>query len=890
MIESRPPNGRSLLSDLEALSRRQSDADPEGLRTFPLRVEPLPGESLYSWLQACAVRLGVSVGDVFWQMGLEHRRDADRRLSAQELSPEDVAVISVATGYPTADIEALTFAHYALITAEIFGPPARLTTPARWHRVAGSQFCPHCLTASGGRWKLQWLLIWTFACTQHHCLLADRCPTCGRRQGTRPLTGLMPPHPAQCDGPIPDAGTHGPRCGTDLEQATVVELGPDHPALAAQAAISALLNSGVVTWGAYRRHPRPTADVLADIRLLGRNILSAMPGRYLDRFVQADLVAEYGRALRGGRAHPHGTASSSRQWSTGPPIIRAVAISAALQVLGSPDLHAAAAPLAALPGDVDRYDLNRTSLSDDPGTQTASPVLQAIQLIAAETQLSPVDQLHYRLGTPFPQRPLNDDARRYRLQRCTPSLLWPSWALRLCPSSLYQPSARTALAVALLLVSTSLDVDEAAAFLGNAVTPSNVVFVLWRLKASGCWEDIRTALIRLSDRLDCDGAPIDYDRRRRLDYTGLLPKAQWKTLCRSIRMQPQGLSTARRYLRKQVSGVPEAVADDYRAHTIGVRLSEFPRRLTPALSQGLHTCAVDFLAAQGIHDEPVAWEPTTDLAETLDLPGWRIGDIDVTELHRLVRTQRLRLPTIARRLDVTTGLVRYALERCPAPPRVPRPRTPRVGAPRPGRAYQRAVEALPADRLRELYLDERKSLRSIGAVAGVSESTVRKLARDYGITVRKPGEKLGYSVDPGWLYTEYITKHRSMNDISHELHMDPVALAALADQQGIPVRTVGRHTRAELVADHTIPAILVPALIGHGGWERLQRFAVIAQHHRFADAAHALGTTVPTVAGTVQRLERDFRHDLVLRSPVRVTRYGRRVLDAVTELAHRGGP
>ncbi|OBI68102.1 hypothetical protein A5664_11715 [Mycolicibacterium fortuitum] len=498
--------------------------------------------------------------------------------------------------------------------------------------------------------------------------------------------------------------------------------------------------------------------------------------------------------------------------------------------------------------------------------------------------------MHYRLGTPFPYRPLNDRARRQRLQQATPSLLWPGWALRLCPPSFYQPSARTALAVAVLMVSTTLDVDEAAGLLGHAVTPSNVGFLLWRLKASPCWEDIRTALIDLSDHLDRDGAPIDYNRRRRLDYTDLLPEPEWKTLCRSVKVQSREVSTARRYLREHISGVPVAATVDHRARNIDGRLAEFPRRLTPELSEGLHSCAVNFLAAHGIYDEPVTWEPATTLADTLDLPGCTIRAVDIARLHHFVRVEQLRIPTIARRLGVGTGLVRFALERYPAPPRVRPPRTPRVGALRPGRVYQRAADALPADRLRELYVDQRKSLRSIGAIVGVSGKTVGKLARDYGLAVRRPGEKFHRSVDPGWLHTEYIIKQRSMANISHELHMSPAALTAIASQHGIPLRTVARHTRADLIADHNIPAILIPALIGHGGWERLQRFVVIAQHHRYADAGHALGTGVPAVASTVNRLEHDFGHDLVLRSPIRLTNFGVNVLAATTELAHRGGP
>ncbi|MFE1907623.1 TniQ family protein [Streptomyces gardneri] len=40
---------------------------------------------------------------------------------------------------------------------------------------------PHCLAETGGRWQLAWRLGWSFACTRHHILLADRCPACLRK-------------------------------------------------------------------------------------------------------------------------------------------------------------------------------------------------------------------------------------------------------------------------------------------------------------------------------------------------------------------------------------------------------------------------------------------------------------------------------------------------------------------------------------------------------------------------------------------------------------------------------------------------------------------------------------------------------------------------------------
>jgi hypothetical protein len=653
-----------------------------------------------------------------------------------------------------------------------------------------------------------------------------------------------------------------------------------------------LLATGVAKFGVYRLHPRPTVGVLSDIRILGRNILTAASAHRLDKFIPADLASEYIAAVRPNGIEVRGRASSRlRQWANGPPVVRAAAITAALQVLQSRDLQSAAAPLAMLPSDVSRYDLHRAALSDRRGAQRASPVLRAIQLTAMDSQLGPADQLHCRLGTQFPQWPLNDRDRRDRLQRSTPSMLWPAWTLRICPPSFYQLSARCVLAAAVQMVFTTIDADEAAAMLGNAVAPSNVAFLLWRLKASPYWDDIRAALIRVADHLDRNGAPIDYERRRHLDYTNLLPDAEWISLCRSVGKQPQGLSTARRHLRQRISGVPNvATANERLDGNTSHALSEFPRRLTPQLADGLDAYAVEFLALQGITDEPVVWEPTIDLIGPLQLPGCAIDDVDLTELHRLIRVEQLSTPAVARRLQASTHLIRLALDEYPAPMKPPAPREPRIGPQRPGRVYQHAVNALPPQRLRELHLDERMSLRRIADLAEVSRGTVSKLARDYGIAVRRSGGQPRQSVDPAWLRTEHVIKHRSFAELGRELKMSSETLAALAKEHGIPVRTVARHSRAELIANDNVPAILVPALEGHGGWERLQRFAVIAHHPTLTAGGKELGVTVSSVEALKNRLEKDFGQQLMHVQPVRLTAFGERVFVAVTKLDDFGGP
>jgi hypothetical protein len=46
------------------------------VRTFPIRLAPLPGEALDSWLEALAHRLDVRLGDVLDDLGLPQQAAA----------------------------------------------------------------------------------------------------------------------------------------------------------------------------------------------------------------------------------------------------------------------------------------------------------------------------------------------------------------------------------------------------------------------------------------------------------------------------------------------------------------------------------------------------------------------------------------------------------------------------------------------------------------------------------------------------------------------------------------------------------------------------------------------------------------------------------------------
>lgn len=564
------------------------------------------------------------------------------------------------------------------------------TTP-RHH--GGWRFCPHCLGASGGTWLLQWRLMWSFACLQHRCLLAEHCPRCGRRQHAPQPLHAAPPRPAHCARPSRTAtGRNRPRCDADLADTPVTTLAVDHPALVAQQVLVDLLAADTGRFGLYASNPTPVPDVLADIRILGRGILSATAGRHLDDLLPAEFAAQY----------RHQRQSANAQMSSSV-LTCAAAITAAVTVLSRPDFGSAAEPLAALPEEVSRYVLHQWTYLDLPAGPSASPVLQALHFTALGDRLSPAAQLQCRLGSSFPRLHATDTQRQQRLLRALPAALWPGWSLRLSPPALAHSSSRAVLAAAVLLVGSDLDIAEAAAQLGGDLARLNAIYLLWRLKESPHWPVIRGALATLSDYLNDQGAPIDYARRRDLDYRHLLPQDEWDRICGSLGHQRCSAAHPRSYLQHQIRGTTKPRSGPDGADT---ELREFPGRLTPQLSRALHRHATRFLAAQGIQDEPVVWEPPTSIVAGLALPGVELDDIDIVELHRLIRVDRRTLAATSQQLGVSGDLIRYALEQHPAPTPPPPPRAPRIGDRRPGRVYQRAAEALPPERLGALYSRE----------------------------------------------------------------------------------------------------------------------------------------------------------------------------------------
>jgi hypothetical protein len=176
-----------------------------------------------------------------------------------------------------------------------------------------------------------------------------------------------------------------------------------------------------------------------------------------------------------------------------------------------------------------------------------------------------------------------------------------------CPGSVVEPGA-------------------AARLLGESIAPNALTHHLWVLRSSAYWQSICVAIIRLSDYLDESGAPIDYQRRRHLDYSALLTDAAWQQICAQAndsRSEPGIAVGARYHLTERLSGtaamglLPMNGELDERAYDALV--ADFRRKMTVQLEERLHAHAQSFLAQRDIA-EPVTWHPPLGLLDDLPLP------------------------------------------------------------------------------------------------------------------------------------------------------------------------------------------------------------------------------------------------------------------------------
>ncbi|MEU3078539.1 TniQ family protein [Streptomyces laurentii] len=882
----------------------QSIVSRPALRTFSIRVVPLPGEALDSWFEAMAHRLHTPMGELLPQLGLARHAAARRKKEpeadiprdwVQLLRPTEVNDIAHTCGIGPEEVIAATLVHYDRRALLLDHRTRQVKRWVLWGRGSGSRYCPDCLADSGGRWQLEWRLGWSFACLRHHRLLADTCPHCGSLQRSHPYPVAGIPQPGRCANPATNrsTGPESPRCRADLAQMPTLTLPHEHPALVAQRIVSETINSGTANFGIYEGSEVPSLNALADLRAVASRTLAASRSDLLATLVPPDVLNAHNTAgsLRSG---PRSLINPTvRPGFMAPPTAAGTAagVIAALHILGGQHVQLAGTELRRFTGHHPRSTTPATPTTMTAWGKYTSPRLLAVQLASIGPDLRCTDQLRYRTASNRPRYP-DSVQNSHRRLHSIPAVFWPALSLRIAPpAGHYQRILRPALSCMLGLTGSRLDMEEISRRLGSATNGLAASRVMQYLRRTPWWTVMQNVMTLLAEQLDAQPAPIDYERRRHLDYSGLLPPQEWDDICRrtaQFRGRERRIHAARSYLFERISGLP---AELMPAETIVTEaeirkwISEFTTHLTSDLATGLDHTAKSFLDRHRIHDEPLTWQPDTMLLKGLELPGTNPDAVSVATLHELIGRPRMTVMQAANLLGTSIDAVKHLLTEHPPSSR---PITP-------GKAWATghisavARAQLPASELRRLYIDERLSIRRISQATGISISVVTALTREYDIVLRPTGRtSRAKPITREWLHEQYTVHRRPLADLARETGMSPTSMARWARHHQIPTRRggAGHNPALRALADGvTAPSLLRRALERRGGREHLRNFAAAASYPNLGAAADALNVKRFTLVGQINRLEQDLGGPLLERAvrgrPMRLTALGRRAKRAI---------
>lgn len=768
-----------------------------GRRKLPVSVVPRSGEVLESWLGTLASRLDLTFGALLRAIGSSSDGvDLRRKGISIRLTEPEVAALAVSTDASPDQLCAMTMARYDghLVSIDRSGSRWQWST---WYTTR-TRFCPACLIDSGGRWQLRWRLPWVFVCDTHGCLLEDTCSLCGQEQRVSPfwLPRKHIPDLQRCSSWV---GGEDKRlwCRNELSTNVFPSLAVDDPLAQAYTQLSGILAQRVTTFGVYALSPASSLRVLADLRVLSARLLAAVALEDVDDFLGANRCC----SLRA-RVAASSTSLGERWGSSGalsahaPALITGIGIALALKVLEAESVDEAGDRLRTFVG----WRLARDGRRPTPAILEGghvSPALEAVYLSAVSVHLLPSSKLRYRTMTEFPRYPGGDDAGRLDAAvRSIPTALWREWGVRLFPTSYpYLDAVSPSLSALLLIVGTRVTVDDAYRRIGWEGRRPCRIAVLDYFYRNPLWLNIATAVVRLHAYLLADPSPIDYQRRRSLDYSDLLPADQWTNICQRVDLSRADSDTflqiARAWLFERVSGRPAATCPFISGNAVSQpERDQFVERFTSELVTALDREAEHFLHAHSIFDEPVWWVPPLSIVGDLELPGPDPGTISIPELHLAMKVKAMTVLAAAQHFGVGTSLIRLLLERHPEEGKARQERRARLPT-----QLEQLRSSLPRHELFRLHHDEGLSVRIIAAHFGVRSNVVRALASEYNVDTRRGTPRPRPDIDPAWFRRECIENGRSQRDIADETGASRAALHAFALQLGIPIPRYPRRRR-----------------------------------------------------------------------------------------------
>lgn len=846
------------------------------IRTLPIRVAPSPGEALDSWIEAISSRHGVTLGEILAAAGIRYD---PRPLWMASLGSERTKALSVMTEIDPTAIATMTMQALdgRALAIRREGVEVRLASEFPFGTRWRSRYCPQCLVESDGRWQLIWRSGWSFACTKHRRLLADVCPRCSRiqRYVSHPV-GLVP-QPGFCALPSREAATKE-RCGGNLRLSQDPTARCSDGMIEAQAMILRVIADGYADFGIYRQDRQPATTALADIKTLCVRILSHAKRQGLNKHQRVIEAPEQLRELLRWR-HFRNTDECTAPEDA---LDAGVGMWAALRVLSSDSIADAAEMLRSLI--VQPVRGTAPGLSIHPAD---SQLGAAITISAFRPFIGARMQLRYRTALPVPVAPrARDNATApQEVASRVPSLLWPAWSVRLIRGDGLYDQRRMALSCAVLLVGSCCSTSDAVRWLGDSTTTNSVLQLLAHRQWEPSWQATSLALIRVSDYLYSTPPPIDYARRRQLDFTHLLPSEIWLRICRESGTPPgvgQKEFAARCFLFEMISGNPARKAP-YRNpyQNIGTvfwsRVRNFPFMLTPSLAAALQEEAARFLSERHI-EEPLTWHPPLHLLDDLDLPSASVDAVDIELLQLLANSPGASTRTLARDLGVDINSLRYQLERSP----IQLDPQPTAENKRRSLVSSNFREILNYDTLSELYVVRGTSLREIARNTRISEKTVRRMCLEYEIPLRTRTRP-----DRNWLYEELIVRRTSLSEIGRQVGLNRATVGRWIRRYGLEATTsqASRAAEEQIKPDDAM-ALLGPALEGNNGWARLHEFVECLAYRSMSEASIAKGKGASCLGSHIRELEAKFAARLVERARLPLlgmapTEFGVRVGDAV---------
>jgi hypothetical protein len=366
--------------------------------------------------------------------------------------------------------------------------------------LAGSSYCPRCLSEPNPRWKRQWSNVFALACVEHSCLLVRACPRCGEAPWSTTAWLSNPANsPYRCAirrprGPDDRVGVATRFCNYDLREVDVYDVDADLVRI--QQFITDLCE---------RRLEGPDRTVtIADVEVTATIAFDAIC-ELLDESLDilTLFTPGYDRTkLTGALRHCHTILSSPT----------------ATDAAGKADDIGQLNPGGPItPIGPDNVILRRPR----------NPLLAAIRIHALTPSLSPTTQLMLGCGSRWPRYPIpeaDNDRRWRRLPEHHPELPepTPAWIPQvLWPNAIWHNSTAppdieaAAQAMALAKMGDVRSWKLIALDLGLPKDMSTPLTRYWRqIVRSGRWGEALAALTALREQLRRDPPPIDYQLRR----------------------------------------------------------------------------------------------------------------------------------------------------------------------------------------------------------------------------------------------------------------------------------------------------------------------------------------------------------------------------------------